>query len=393
MALRTWQNVVGHIPSMMTGLGVLGTFIGLMVGVRRIGFSSISAALISVQELTQGIETAFHTSIAGIIFSIIFNALYQVTWNTTMRALGLFVEEFHQNVIPSVEEQDRYMQKKDTRTIISLLERLPKNPGYSVAAGNTPSVNTGNEQILMPQIRSGLANREFNFVLQPKYDINTKQVVSAEALVRWNHPKLGPITPSVFIPIIEQNGFITRLDEQIWDDVCMTIRKWIDEGKRPFPISVNITKTDILAMDVAECFENLLKKHEIPPRYLELEIAQNAYYDATDEVLACEKRLREMGIKVTLDGFNGNFITLSMLGNIQADEMKLDLRHLAGEEKDVIASTYAKARELHIDVSAEGIENMNQITMLKKQGCTKGQGYLLSKPITIDEFESLVQQN
>ena len=117
-----------------------------------------------------------------------------------------------------------------------------------------------NERVLMPQILDGLRKNEFTFFLQPRYDLNTRRVVGAEALVRWNHPVLGVISPAVFIPVLENNGYITKLDQYIWEEVCKTIRVWIDAGVRPVPIAVNVTKTDILAIDVAEFFSEMLKK-------------------------------------------------------------------------------------------------------------------------------------
>ena len=122
-----------------------------------------------------------------------------------------------------------------------------------------------------------IKKNEFIFLLQPQYELNTRKIIGAEALVRWNHPALGEISPAVFIPVLENNGYITKLDQKIWEDVCAMIRRWIDEGIKPLASSINVTKTDLLAMDVVEIFDELLKKYRIPPKYLNIDIAENAY--------------------------------------------------------------------------------------------------------------------
>ena len=396
LGLKSWQNVIVQIPSTLTGLGILGTFIGLILGIKNIGFSSVDAALSSVQAMLSGIQIAFYTSIAGVILSLFFNILYRITWNMMIRNLGLFVDTFHKNVIPSTEEQIRYRERKEMKLITSLLERLPKGGTFSVAGGGGgvaahQAANNGNEQILMPQILQGLKDGEFVFYLQPRFDLNSRKVVGAEALVRWNHGKLGTVSPAVFIPVLESNGYITKLDQYIWEQVCATIRRWIDTGIRPVPLSINVTKTDILAIDIAEFFNDMLKKYRIPPRNLEIEIAENAYLLSSQAVLETEAKLRQSGFRVVIDGFDGDYIALNSVPNIEADVLKLDLRRLNGaQNQNVIGSIFDQAHKLQLTLSAEGIENMEQMGVLRKCGCTEGQGFFLSKPISVNDFESVI---
>ena len=397
LGLKSWQNVVQQLPGTLTGLGILGTFIGLIVGIQGIGFSSVNAALSSVQTLLAGIRVAFYTSIAGVILSLVFNIIYRIAWNMMIRNLGLFIDEFHKNVIPPVEEQLRYRERREMKQITQLLERLPKSGTFTVAGGAAnpaiPAQNTGNEQILMPQILQGLKNGEFLFYLQPRFDLNTRKMVGAEALVRWSHGKLGMVSPAVFIPILESNGYITKLDQYIWEQVCITIRKWVDTGFRPVPISINVTKTDILAIDIAEFFSEMLKKYRIPPIYLEIEIAENAYIQSSHVVIETEEKLRQNGFRVVMDGFDGDFIALNTIENVNADTMKLDLRRFGGKvNQGMLNSIFDQARNLQLTLSAEGIENMEQMNMLRKCGCTEGQGFYLSKPISIKEFEDVINK-
>lgn len=390
LSLRTWQGLVVQIPGILTGLGILGTFLGLITGISSIGFSSVEAALESITLLLQGIKTAFYTSISGVILSIIFNILNRMLWNLMLREHGLFVDTFHKLVIPSVEEQTRKKQNRDIKNILSRLDRIPKNPGYSLSAGDSDGgKNPANEQILMPQIVEGLKKGEFTFYLQPRINLATRKFVGAEALVRWNHESLGTLTPSVFVPILEKNGYITRMDTYIWEEVCKRIRKWIDDGSRPVPVSLNISKTDILAMDVAGYFESMLEKYRIPPRALEMEIAKNAYVKnpvMTGEVAGA---LRRLGFKVIMDGFDGDYISVNMLENTEADALKLDLRFMARQEESELYAIFEQARKLNIEMLAEGIENTEQISNLRKAGCSFGQGYYFYKPMSIEAFEKV----
>lgn len=393
LALHSWQTLICQIPGMMTGLGILGTFIGLLIGIRGIGFSTVSDALTSVQTLLSGIQVAFYTSIAGVILSLLFNIVYRLAWNMMLRNLGMFTDAFHKHVIPPVEEQKLYRERREYNHIVDLLERLPRTPEYSTSNQKATDIGDEHEKILMPQILAGLQKGEFTFQLQPKFDINSRKVIGAEALVRWNHGKMGVMLPSVFIPVLEQNGYITKLDQYIWESVCKTLRQWIDAGGRPVPLSINVTKMDILAMDVVEYFTGLIKKYRIPPRCLEIEIAETAYLNAAHSVIEIEEKLRAEGFRVVMDGFDGDFIVLKDIDDISADAIKLDLRRFSGKQStESITELFAHARRLKINLTAEGIESMEQLNILRKCGCTEGQGYLFSKPLSIQEFEELTNK-
>ena len=392
LALHTWKGVIAQLPGTLTGLGILGTFVGLLLGLRGISFVTVEAALGSVQSILAGINTAFYTSIAGVILSILFNITNNVLRTIMNRETGLFLEEFHKSVIPTTDEQARYSSRREVRQILELLERLPRNAGNGVLSRETVQSAGLNERVLMPQILDGLRRNEFTFFLQPRYDLNTRRVVGAEALVRWNHPVLGVISPAVFIPVLENNGYITKLDQYIWEEVCKTIRVWIDAGVRPVPIAVNVTKTDILAIDVAEFFSEMLKKYRIPPKYLNIDIAKSAYLETHGALSDTEAQLQQMGFRVILDGFDGDYVELSALGGFGTDLLKLDLRSAALQNKaDVLPGIFAQARTLRLNLLAEGIESTEQLNVLRKAGCTEGQGYLFSRPLSVDEFVRILK--
>ena len=389
LGLYSWQSVAAQIPGVMTGLGILGTFIGLLMGLQGVSFTTVDAALNSVENILSGINTAFYTSIAGVILSILFNIANNILRNVMNREMSLFLEEFHKTIIPTTEEQSRYSDRRESRQIVELLERLPKRSTMVGAAAGRPS---GNEQILMPQILDGLKRNEFVFFLQPRYELNTRKVIGAEALVRWNHPALGVISPAVFIPVLEGNGYITKLDQYIWEKVCQQVRIWINGGLHPVPVSVNVTKTDVLAMDVADFFLDMLKKYRIPPKYLEIDISEHAYLEAYGVLTDVVARLQQAGFRVILDGFNGDYIKLSSVGQMSTDQLKLDLRSEGLDGKpEALPQVFEQAKTLHLNLLAEGIESMEQLTMLRKCGCTEGQGYFFSQPLSVQEFEKMLK--
>lgn len=390
LAVRSWQSVIVQVPGTLTGLGILGTFVGLIMGIGDVEFSTVASALSSVQVLLNGIQLAFYTSIGGVILSILFNLTYRIIWNLMLRDLSLFIDNYHKHVIPPVEEQQRYRERKEINQITELLERLPKGGAYSVARGGESNGQSSNEQVLMPQILAGLKNDEFIFHIQPRYELTTRRIIGGEALVRWQHGKLGMVSPAVFMPVLESNGYITKLDHYVWEKVCSTIREWLDQGIRPVPISVNVTKTDVLAMDVDEVFMDLIKKYRIPPRSLEIEIAQNAYMESHGSANFEEEKLRQAGFRVVVDGFDGDFIGMQIDESFNADALKLDLRAL-GDKFSTVGSIFDQARTLQLAVSAEGIESMEQLSTLRKCGCTEGQGYYFSKPVPIEEFVSMMK--
>lgn len=388
LALETWQGLMVQIPGILTGFGILGTFIGLIMGISTVGFSSVEAALESVAALLSGIEAAFFTSIAGVILSIIFNILYRLVWNTMLREYGLFVDSFHKNVIESTEEQIRLKQASDMKQILSRLDRIPKHGAFAVEPGtNQSGLNGGTEQSLMSQITEAMRKEQITFYLQPMVELSSRKLVSAEALVRWQHETLGLMTPGSFIPLLERNGYITRMDSYLWEQVCKNIRRWIDSGLRPVPISVHISKMDLMAMDIPLFFGKMLEKYRIPPRALNIQVAKAAFVQAPGTTGEVVQSLRRLGFKVVLNGFEGDFISLNMLENVEVDALNLDLRLLPNHEYVTVSSIFEQGRKLNIEIYAKSIENAEQVTNLRRAGCSAGQGFFFYPPMSIPEYE------
>lgn len=396
LSLRCWGGVVRQIPGTLTALGLLGTFLGLIIGISTIGFSSVEAALSSIESLIGGIRTAFYTSIAGVILSILFDLVFRMMWNGMLRELGMFTEAFHSVVFPNVEEQFRSRQISSLGAILEQLEQLPKEQEFSGASRLSGMISSDltSEQRMMPDIRQGLLDGNFIFLIQPRYDLNSRKITGGEALVRWEHGELGMIYPAAFMQVVERNGFVVKIDQFIWEEVCKTLRRWMDTGVRPVPISVNISKIDILALDVAQIFTGLIQKYGIAPRYLELEIAESAYLEAGDAAYEVEQQLRRCGFRVIIDGFDEEFLAMSVMKKTEADALKLDMRYMgtmSDKRESAVDTMIEQARKLRIPVLAKCIESAEQLSDLRRCGCTEGQGNYLKKAVSVEEFERITE--
>lgn len=249
---------------------------------------------------------------------------------------------------------------------------------------------------LLSDIKRALKNGEFTFYLQPKCNMENGKLIGAEALVRWISKDKGMVSPGVFIPILEKTGFITALDEYIWEEVCKWQRKLIDRGIEPVPVSVNVSRSDLFFMDVPECFSNLIEKYDLNPSRIEIEITESLY--AEDDALINEtvSKLREKGFCVMMDDFGSGYSSLNMLKDIEIDVIKIDMRFLDINEKNVhkgigiLEAVNNMAKLIGIKVIAEGVETEQQKSFLLETGCGYGQGYYFYRPMPVSDFEKLI---
>lgn len=261
------------------------------------------------------------------------------------------------------------------------------------------------EQELITDMVTGLNNHEFKVYIQPQYDYTTDSLTGAEALVRWQHPKKGLISPTIFIPIFEKNGFITQLDQYIWEETCRLLRKWIDEGLNPVPVSVNISRRDIYNTDLSEIFKNLLLKYNLTPDLLRLEITESAYMDNPDQLIRVVENLRNQGFCLEMDDFGSGYSSLNTLKEVPVDILKLDMKFIAESTPDlennkfsesaaksgsILSSVVRMANWLHLPVIAEGIESKSQADYLKSIGCFHMQGFYFARPMPSDEYRNLL---
>ena len=216
-------------------------------------------------------------------------------------------------------------------------------------------------------------------------------------LVRWIRPEEGMVPPSRFIPIFEKNGLIMKLDYYIWDKSCRLIRNWLDRGIDPFPISVNISRVSMYNPRIVEEIYDLTVKYNVPPRLFQLELTESAYTDNPETIKKAMHQLQEYGFTILMDDFGSGYSSLNVLKDIAVDVLKLDMKFMTGagsanqkRSESIVANVIHLAKDLHLPVIAEGVEEIEQVEFLNSVGCEYGQGYYFAKPIPVEEYEKLV---
>lgn len=253
------------------------------------------------------------------------------------------------------------------------------------------------EQIIVTDMTKALNNEQFIAYLQPQYNHSTGRMSGAEALARWKHPKTGMISPGDFVPIFERNGFITKLDFYIFEQVCRFVKQGLDEGLEMVPISSNFSKNDIFQGDFAESLEKIRKKYDVPVHYLRVEITETAIGGNSDDTNNIISELHNYGYIVEMDDFGSGYSSLNVLKDINFDIIKLDMRFLSQQsetkrEKTILKSVVKMAKKLRIPVIAEGVEKKSQADYLEGIGCHYIQGFLYSRPIPQEEFRQLLEE-
>ena len=249
---------------------------------------------------------------------------------------------------------------------------------------------------LLEDFKTSLRDRRFRVFFQPKFDIRQEMPVlsSAEALVRWDHPELGMISPGVFIPLLEDNGLILELDEYVWRESAARIRDWKDRFGFSIPVSVNVSRIDMLMPNLKGIFQNILASHRLTAEDLMLEITESAYTGDSEQVILMARELRgvDMGFRIEMDDFGTGYSSLGMLTQLPVDVLKLDMsfvRSAFSERRDVrmIELIIDIANYLNVPVVAEGVETEEQYLALKGLGCAYAQGYYFSKPVPPEDFD------
>ena len=250
------------------------------------------------------------------------------------------------------------------------------------------------EQQIVNEMAHALETEQFAVYFQPKYNVKSRLPVGAEALVRWEHPEKGMISPGKFIPIFEKNGFITKLDYFVWNRVCFMLRGWLDEGEKPNPVSVNVSRVNLFNPNIVPIICDLVDSYEVPRELLQLELTESAYADATLAMKDKVQKLREEGFQVLMDDFGSGYSSLNVLKDIEVDVLKIDMRffetsEIGGRGENIVASVVRMAKWLDIPTIAEGVEKEEQVEFLKNIGCEYVQGYYFAKPMPAYAYNSI----
>lgn len=253
-----------------------------------------------------------------------------------------------------------------------------------------------NRKFIEENMQAAITERQFMMYLQPKYSIAKNVIIGAEALVRWKNPERGMIYPDQFIPIIEENGFIKKVDYYIWEEACRFIKKCEKAGLRACPVSVNVSRIHLLDDECIQVLDELVKKSEIPKGMLELEITESA---DNQQISLKALQLKEEGFKLLMDDFGSGYSSLNILLETPFDVIKLDRKFMenmmvSGKGRLILEQVVAMVNKLNLGLLAEGVETKEQIDLLQSIGCDQVQGYYYAKPMPQEEFfELLKKQN
>ncbi|MCR4720900.1 MAG: EAL domain-containing protein [Lachnospiraceae bacterium] len=250
-------------------------------------------------------------------------------------------------------------------------------------------------QQIVNEMNTALDEGQFIIFIQPQFNYTTNRLHGAEALVRWKHPAKGIIMPGKFVPIFEKNGFITHLDQFVWEEVCKLQRRWLDEGREVVPVSVNVSRTDIASLRLVDHFVKLVGKYDLPTNLLRIEITESAYMDNPSQMIETVSRLRESGFSVEMDDFGSGYSSLNTLKDVTVDMLKLDMKFIEGGKNaerggSILSSVIRMSNRLNLAVLAEGVETKEQAEYLKSIGCIYMQGYYFARPMPISEFEKIL---
>jgi len=255
-------------------------------------------------------------------------------------------------------------------------------------------------QKLVNDLRTAIEERQFKVYYQPKYDIQTNppKLVSAEALIRWDHPELGMISPGDFIPLFEENGLIGVVDSYVWQEAAHQIATWRDEYGFTAPVSVNLSRGDLFDPELIDKLEQLISGNDLQCHDLKLEITESAYTDNAKKALDVIAHLREIGFEIEMDDFGSGYSSLNMLSEMPIDVLKMDMKFVRRIEESATDLRLIKlildiARYLKLTVVAEGVETEGQLELLRDAGCDVVQGFYFSRPVPADEFAQIIQRD
>ncbi|MEC0368722.1 putative bifunctional diguanylate cyclase/phosphodiesterase [Paenibacillus chibensis] len=240
-------------------------------------------------------------------------------------------------------------------------------------------------------LRKALERSEFYLEYQPLVHLETTEIVGMEALLRWKHPKRGNVPPQEFIPLAEENGLIVPLGEWVLRTACQQNKRWQEAGYKPICVSINLSMRQFLQPQLADQIGQILSEIGLDPKYVELEITESMTFDK-ETAFEQLRRLKELGVFISIDDFGTGYSSLHYLKNMPIDRLKIDrsfVHEVMSDHNDaaIVSTITSMAHHLQLKVTAEGVENEEQLLFLREQRCHEGQGYYFSKPILPEVFE------
>ncbi len=250
------------------------------------------------------------------------------------------------------------------------------------------------EQEIENDMEKALEEHQFYIVVQPKYNPTSEEIVGGEALVRWQHPEKGIVSPGVFIPVFEKDGFIIQLDYYVWEETCKLIAKMKEDGVKTAPISINVSRAHFYGSDLIHKLTGLIEKYGLQASDVELEITESICGDGPEIIYDRIRELQQLGFKIAMDDFGSGYSSLNMLKEMPLDIIKMDLKFLDGDQEKgqkILKALIDMAHTLDLKVVVEGVEILSQVEFLRQFEDCSLQGYYYSRPVVGEAFEEMMK--
>lgn len=275
----------------------------------------------------------------------------------------------------------------------AMYQAKSKGPGQFTFFSTQMKTEALEKMTIENELRNALRKNELYLYYQPKFDVATNTVSGAEALLRWDHPQLGPLSPTKFIPIAEESGLIKQVNLWVVASACRQIKEWAEVGIE-IPIAVNISPVEFLHGDPVGMLVDTCRTFDVDPSMLEIEVTESTLMSNVAKATEALNRLNELGFGLSVDDFGTGYSSLAYLKRFNVDALKIDQSFVAdvasnSDDSAICSAIIALANSLHLTVVAEGVETLDQYNWLVSQGCECVQGFLFGHPMSADDFELL----